>query len=52
MSNKIGFCIPTTSNKRDWKDFNETYLNRITGKTIPKTYNIKLFIGYRIFKCN
>ena len=46
MSNKIAFCIPTTSNKRDWSDFNETYLNRIIAKTIPKTYNIKLFVGY------
>jgi hypothetical protein len=44
--NKIGFIIPTTSNDRDWTDFKDTYLNRIIGKTIPKTYNIKLFVGY------
>tara|TARA_R110000765_G_scaffold410755_1_gene509543 strand:+ start:747 stop:1430 length:684 start_codon:yes stop_codon:yes gene_type:complete len=43
---KIAFIIPSTSNGRDWSDFSETYLNRITGKTIPKTYNIKLFVGY------
>ena len=46
MSNKIAFCIPTTSNDRDWSEFNESYLNRIIAKTIPKTYNIKLFVGY------
>ena len=43
---KIAFCIPTTSNKRDWTEFNQSYLNRIIGKSIPKTYNIKLFVGY------
>ncbi len=46
MSNKIAFCIPTTSNDRDWTEFNQSYLNRIIAKTIPKTYNIKLFVGY------
>ena len=44
--NKIAFCIPTTSNDRDWTEFNQSYLNRIIGTTIPKTYNIKLFVGY------
>jgi hypothetical protein len=43
---KIAFIIPSTSNDRDWSDFKDTYLNRIIGKTIPKTYNIKLFVGY------
>lgn len=43
---KIAFIIPSTSNGREWTDFNETYLNRIIGKTIPQTYNIKLFVGY------
>jgi hypothetical protein len=46
MYMKIAFIIPSTSNDRDWNTFNETYLNRIIGKTIPKTYNIKLFVGY------
>ena len=46
MAEKIAFIIPSTSNEREWTNFNETYLNRIIGKTIPKIYNIKLFVGY------
>ena len=42
---KICFIIPSTSNGRDeWQSFEDTYLNNICLKTIPK--NIKIFIGY------
>ena len=34
MAEKIAFIIPSTSNEREWTNFNETYLNRIIGKTL------------------
>ena len=39
---KIAFCIPTTSNKRDWTEFNQSYLNRIIGKSIARSRNVRI----------
>lgn len=36
---KIGIIIPSTSHKRDWKSFNDTYLVKHTLKTFFITYN-------------
>ena len=44
--NKICFLIPTTSNNRNWVNFNETYLNNIFFKNFPKNKNYKIFMGY------
>ena len=49
---KIGLIIPVTSNKRDWKTIEETYLYNYTLKTFLLTYNKNLpykhcfYIGY------
>jgi len=47
---KVAFLVPTTTNKRDWKSINESYLwtvlmNHLENKT-PVNCEIKLFIGY------
>ena len=46
---KIAILIPSTSNGRDWKTFEETYLYKHTLKTFlmtyNKEYNSKFFIG-------
>jgi|TARA_Y100000992_G_C21273607_1_gene498491 hypothetical protein len=36
---KIGIIIPSTSHKRDWESFNDTYLVKHTLKTFFITYN-------------
>ena len=36
---KVGLIIPSTSNGRDWKTFNETYLFKHTIKTFLITYD-------------
>lgn len=36
---KIGILIPSTSNKRDWKTFDDTYLIKHTLKSFLITYN-------------
>ena len=46
---KIAFCIPSTTNLRNWNDISETYLYSILLPSIielSEEYNIKLFIGY------
>lgn len=46
---KIAFCIPSTTNLRNWNDISETYLYTILLPSIiqlSEEYNIKLFIGY------
>jgi hypothetical protein len=47
---KIGFCVPTTTNKRDWKDAKETDLWRVLLTDLenhtPTDCDITLFIGY------
>jgi len=45
----IAFLVPTTSNKREWKNFRETYLNQILLPSITNltnNYNITVYIGY------
>tara|TARA_R110000782_G_scaffold113357_1_gene203365 strand:- start:28 stop:705 length:678 start_codon:yes stop_codon:yes gene_type:complete len=42
---KIAFCIPTTSNKREWKTFEDTYLNNILLPSI-KDLDITIYVGY------
>lgn len=45
----IAFLVPTTSNKRDWKSFTESYLNKIFLPSITiltHNYNITVYIGY------
>lgn len=46
---KIAFLVPTTSNKRDWNNFRETYLNNILLPSITNLTNIcdiTIYIGY------
>jgi hypothetical protein len=46
---KIAFLVPSTSNKRDWKNFRETYLNQILLPSISNlaTYcDVTVYIGY------
>ena len=46
---KIAFLIPTTSNKRLWNNFRETYLSSVLLSTLKKLtldYDIKLYVGY------
>jgi hypothetical protein len=44
---KIAFLVPSTSNKRDWKNFRETYLNQILLPSIVNlNYDITVYIGY------
>ena len=47
---KVGFCVPTTTNKRDWKNAEETYLWKVLLTELqnhtPTNCEITLFIGY------
>jgi len=47
---KIAFCVPTTTNKREWKDAEETDLWRVLltelEKHTPTDCDITVFIGY------
>ena len=46
---KICFCVPSTSNKRQWESFDESYLNQILCRSLEcKTndYDIDIYIGY------
>jgi len=46
---RIAFLVPSTSNKRDWNNFRETYLNNILLPSITglsHTFNITIYIGY------
>jgi hypothetical protein len=46
---KACFCVPSTSNERDWKSFDDTYLNQILCRSLEcKTndYDIDIYIGY------
>lgn len=46
---QVAFCIPSTTNKRDWKTIHETYLLKILLPTLSEMKsdcNIKVFIGY------
>ena len=46
---KVAFCIPTTTNKRDWKTIEETDLWRVLFCTLEKftpQHEITLFIGF------
>tara|TARA_R110000803_G_scaffold36_4_gene103 strand:+ start:3221 stop:3895 length:675 start_codon:yes stop_codon:yes gene_type:complete len=41
----VAFCVPTTSRNRDWKTFEETYLNKILLPSISQD-DITIYIGY------
>ena len=47
---KVAFCVPTTTNKREWYSAEETYLYRILMRDLenhtPTNCEITLFIGY------
>ena len=47
---KVAFCVPTTTNKREWKSAEETYLYTILMRDLenntPTNCDITLFIGY------
>ena len=46
---EIAFLVPTTSNKRLWNNFRDTYLNQILLPSITKlsgSFDIILYIGY------
>ena len=46
---RIAFLVPSTSNKRDWNNFRETYLNQILLPSITglsRDFNITVYIGY------
>jgi hypothetical protein len=46
---KVGFIIPSTTNGRDWKEAEDTYLWNILCKSLQAhtpDHQIKLFIGY------
>ena len=45
----VAFLVPSTSNKRNWNNFRETYLNSVLLPSISKltrSYNITVYIGY------
>ncbi len=48
--NKVAFCIPTTTNKRDWKSAEETHLWRVLftelENHLPTNSEITCFVGY------
>lgn len=47
----VAFLIPSTSNKRDWKDINESYLYTILLPSLSKMKShckVKVFVGYDI----
>ena len=47
--NKVAFCVPSTTNKRDWINLQETYLYGILLESIrplQKLYEISVYIGY------
>ncbi len=48
--NKVAFCVPTTTNKREWSSAEETYLYTILMRDLenntPTNCNITVFIGY------
>jgi len=46
---KVAFCVPTTTNKRDWKTIEETDLWKVLMGSLEKftpQHEITLFIGY------
>ena len=46
---EIAFLVPSTSNKRNWKNFRDTYLNQILLPSITNlsiNYDITVYIGY------
>lgn len=50
MKKKVAFCVPSTTNKREWSQINETYLwsvllTQLEDKT-PTDCEICLYIGY------
>tara|TARA_R110002096_G_scaffold424260_2_gene632021 strand:- start:17327 stop:18046 length:720 start_codon:yes stop_codon:yes gene_type:complete len=50
IMNNCAFCIPTTTNKRDWKSADETYLFNILFKDLqfhtPTNCDITCYVGY------
>ena len=45
----ISFCVPSTSKNRNWKSFEETYLNSIllpSIESLNSDFNIQVYIGY------
>ncbi len=50
IMNKVAFCIPTTTNKRDWKSAEETDLWRVLftelENYLPTNSEITCFVGY------
>ena len=47
---KVAFCIPSTSNKRDWKTIGDTYLCKYLLPSLNCIFNsnidIEIYIGY------
>ena len=46
---RIAFCVPSTSNKRSWVSFDDTYINQILCRSLEcKTndYDIDIYVGY------
>ena len=47
---QVSFCVPTTTNKRDWKSAEETYLYQILFNEIekftPNGWEITCYVGY------
>jgi len=50
MNKQVAFCIPTTTNKRDWKSAEETYLYEILFNELeihtPTGCDITCYVGY------
>ena len=50
MTNKVAFLVPSTTNKRDWKTIEDTYLWNILFKDLeektPTECDITVFVGY------
>ena len=49
MSYKIAILIPSTSNKRDWKIMQDSYLYKFTLKSFLLTYNRNNNYQYKFF---
>ena len=50
MTNKVAFLVPSTTNKRDWKTIEDTYLWNILFKDLeektPTECDITVYVGY------
>jgi len=46
---RVAFCVPTTSNKRNWSKLEESYLYSImlpSIKTLTNDFDIEVYVGY------